>query len=453
MLPRAFFVSSLLTTSLVSGQGVGSYQSETHPKMTWQQCSGTGGSSCKSVSGEVVIDANWRWLHVKGDYTNCYDGNKWNTTLCSSNDKCSTSCVVEGADYPATYGITASGNALTLKFVTKGSYSTNIGSRTYLMKDTNTYQTFNLIGNEFTFDVDVSQLPCGLNGALYFVVMDAKGQGTAGAKYGTGYCDGQCPRDLKFINGKANAVGWQPSSNDQNAGVGERGSCCAEMDVWEANSISTALTPHSCDSATFVECSGDNCGGTYSGTRYSGPCDANGCDFNPYRLGVTDFYGKGKTVDTSKPFTVVTQFLGSGTTLSEIKRYYVQGSKVIENPQPKTPGITGNSITQAWCDAENAANKEEVYPFKDHGGMQSMANGMAKGMVLVMSLWDDHYANMLWLDSTYPTDADASTPGAARGDCATSSGVPADVESKNGNAQVKYSNIKFGPIGSTFKQP
>lgn len=24
----------------------------------------------------------------------------------------------------------------------------------------------------------------------------------AGAKYGTGYCDSQCPRDLKFINGK-----------------------------------------------------------------------------------------------------------------------------------------------------------------------------------------------------------------------------------------------------------
>ena len=45
---------------------------------------------------------------------------------------------------------------------------------------------FNLIGNEFTFDVDLSQLPCGLNGALYFVSMPAKGQGTPGAKYGTG---------------------------------------------------------------------------------------------------------------------------------------------------------------------------------------------------------------------------------------------------------------------------
>jgi len=82
-----------------------------------------------------------------------------------------------------------------------------------------------------------------------------------------------------------------------------------------------------------------------------------------------------------------------------------------------------------------------------------MAQGMAKGMVLVMSLWDDHYANMLWLDSTYPTDKDASFPGAARGDCSTSSGVPADVESKDANSQVKYFNIKFGPIGSTFKQP
>jgi cellulose 1,4-beta-cellobiosidase len=45
---------------------------------------------------------------------------------------------------------------------------------------------FNLIGNEFTFDVDLSQLPCGLNGALYFVSMPQKGHGTPGAKYGTG---------------------------------------------------------------------------------------------------------------------------------------------------------------------------------------------------------------------------------------------------------------------------
>lgn len=48
---------------------------------------------------------------------------------------------------------------------------------------------------------------CGLNGAVYFVSMDEDGgtskfsSNTAGAKYGTGYCDSQCPRDIKFIDG------------------------------------------------------------------------------------------------------------------------------------------------------------------------------------------------------------------------------------------------------------
>ena len=61
---------------------------------------------------------------------------------------------------------------------------------------------------EFSFDVDMSQLPCGLNGAVYLVQMDADGgmakfpSNKAGAKYGTGYCDSQCPHDIKFINGE-----------------------------------------------------------------------------------------------------------------------------------------------------------------------------------------------------------------------------------------------------------
>jgi cellulose 1,4-beta-cellobiosidase len=57
---------------------------------------------------------------------------------------------------------------------------------------------------------------------------------------------------------------------------------------------------------------------------------------------------------------------------------------------------------------------------------------------------------MLWLDSNYPTDRSASTPGTSRGPCATTSGKPADVESQQASAQVIYSNIKFGAINSTF---
>jgi cellulose 1,4-beta-cellobiosidase len=74
------------------------------------------------------------------------------------------------------------------------------------------YKMFHLKNREFTFDVDVSNLPCGLNGALYFVEMDQDGglseyaTNKAGAKYGTGYCDSQCPQDVKFINGLVSGV-------------------------------------------------------------------------------------------------------------------------------------------------------------------------------------------------------------------------------------------------------
>ena len=65
----------------------------------------------------------------------------------------------------------------------------------------------------------------------------------AGAKLGTGYCDAQCPHDLKWINGEANIIGWNSSKTDPNAGVGKYGTCCAELDIWEANKISTQVKP------------------------------------------------------------------------------------------------------------------------------------------------------------------------------------------------------------------
>jgi len=267
----------------------------------------------------------------------------------------------------------------------------------------------------------------------------------AGAKYGTGYCDAQCPRDLKFINGEGNAVGWKASSNDKNAGVGGYGSCCAEMDIWEANSVSTAYTPHSCTTVAQSRCSGDACGGTYSTDRYAGPCDADGCDFNSYRQGDTSFYGKGLKVDTSKVFTVVTQFIGNP--LTEIKRFYVQNGVLIPNSESTIEGNPGSSITSDFCDAQKVAFGDNR-SFQDKGGMASMSEALGAGMTLVMSVWDDHSANMLWLDSTYPITK--TGPGGPRGTCATTSGVPADVEAASPGAYVIYSNIKSGPINSTF---
>lgn len=140
-------------------------------------------------------------------YTNCYTGNTWDTSLCPDATTCAANCALDGADYTGTYGVTASGSSLKLDFVTNGA-NKNVGSRLYLMDTDTSYHIFKLLNQEFTFDVDLSTLPCGLNGALYFSEMAADGgmsefpTNKAGAKYGTGYCDSQCPKDLKFINGK-----------------------------------------------------------------------------------------------------------------------------------------------------------------------------------------------------------------------------------------------------------
>ena len=37
---------------------------------------------------------------------------------------------------------------------------------------------------------------------------------TAGAQRGTGYCDAQCTRDMKWTHGRANVKDWVPSETD-----------------------------------------------------------------------------------------------------------------------------------------------------------------------------------------------------------------------------------------------
>jgi cellulose 1,4-beta-cellobiosidase len=224
------------------------------------------------------------------------------------------------------------------------------------------------------------------------------------------------------------------------------------MDVWEANSVSAAYTPHPCTVTGQTRCSGEDCAVS---SRYDGLCDPDGCDFNSFRMGDTSFYGSGKKVDTSKKITVVTQFLTSTNsttgTLSEIRRLYVQNGVVIQNSKVNIPGMaaTTDSITDSFCSAQKTAFGD-TNSFASHGGLAAMGKALSNGVVLVMSIWDDHAAEMLWLDSSYPTTASASTPGIARGTCDTTSGKPTDVEANSPNASVTFSNIRFGDIGSTF---
>ena len=71
-------------------------------------------------------------------------------------------------------------------------------------------------------------------------------------------------------------------------------------------------------------------------------------------------------------------------------------------------------------------------------------DALDRGMVLVMSLWDDAEANMNWLDSDYPAGKSPSKPGVNRGPCASDSGKPAFLRSKFPDARVTYSEIKVG---------
>merc|ERR1712080_34828 len=88
--------------------------------------------------------------------------------------------------------------------------------------------------------------------------------------------------------------------------------------------------------------------------------------------------------------------------------------------------------------------------YGEKGGLKTMGDSLERGHVLVMSMWDDHDANMLWLDSNYPLDKDPSVPGVNRGPCPEDSGVPADMEANYPDATVIYGKIRFGELGSTY---
>ena len=121
----------------------------------------------------------------------------------------------------------------------------------------------------------------------------------------------------------------------------------------------------------------------------------------------------------------------------------------VKIPHPSATNIgAGNqsSITDAFCKTKASAYKDNDN-FETFGGLKRMGAVMDGGMTLVLSMWLDYEAHMLWLDSTYP--ANATGPGAARGTCATSSGNPPDIIKADPGSTIKWSKISIGAIGFT----
>lgn len=192
-----------LLAALAAAQQPGQYTSEVHPSLPSERCTLRNG--CVAANTSVVLDSQYRWIHNVGGYDSCTP-NGFNPTYCPDVESCGKNCALEGVDY-GSYGIHTNGSALTLNlFVTNGNVTSLSSPRVYLFDEsTGTYDAMKLLNQEFTFDVDVSKVPCGVNGALYFSEMSANGSAsdinTAGAKYGTGYCDAQCPTN-NFVNGE-----------------------------------------------------------------------------------------------------------------------------------------------------------------------------------------------------------------------------------------------------------
>ncbi|KAI9049257.1 hypothetical protein LZ554_007104 [Drepanopeziza brunnea f. sp. 'monogermtubi'] len=83
----------------------------------------------------------------------------------------------------------------------------SLSSRLYLLEPAgDRYEMLKSSGDDLSFDVDMSKLPCGMNGALYLSEMAADGGRSnlnpTGAGYGSGYCDAQC-YTLPFLNSGA----------------------------------------------------------------------------------------------------------------------------------------------------------------------------------------------------------------------------------------------------------
>ena len=384
----------LAALPLVNGQQPGSVTPEVHPKLSTWQCTKSGG--CVEQDTSVVLDWNYRWFHTSDNTTSCTTSAGIDSTLCPDQATCAQNCVVEGTNY-ATSGIETTGSSLTLKQFVKDAEGkiNSVSPRAYLLGADGDYVMFKLLGQELSFDVDVSTLPCGENAALYFSEMDATGgrneHNTGGANYGSGYCDAQCPVQT-WNNGTLNTA--------------HQGSCCNEMDILEANSRANAFTPH--------PCMGDN-------------CDKAGCGFNPYARGNKQYYGPGLTLDTSKPFTMITQFItDDGTTsgkLSKIARYYVQNGQKIATALPD-----GDVILADACSVGDP-----------YGGLAGMGEALGRGMVLALSIWNDNAGFMNWLDS------------GDNGPCTETEGNPTDIQANHPDSQVVLSNIRWGDIDSTVQ--
>merc|ERR1712153_126040 len=218
-------------------------------------------------------------------------------------------------------------------------------------------------------------------------------------------------------------------------------------DLWEANMWATAFMPHPASNPGLHVCMGDDECGSQDGDRFKAPTDRDGCDINAYRLGHRNFYGPGSDfqVNTQQPFSVVTRFHAPSSDLIGIEQFYVQNGQEIHHPN--SVGLHNKNIETDETCADQKKGFGDRNRFEEVGGMKKMGEALDRGMVLVISMWDDILVHMNWLDS-YMGD-DPSAPGALRGPCDPKDGAPETLREEHPDSKYTVSNLRWGEFGST----
>jgi len=146
------------------------------------------------------------------------------------------------------------------------------------------YWQTDLANNVWSYDIDVSQVSCKCNAAMYWVNMPGyEGGNPYPADWGIYYCD------ANFVNGN-----W-----------------CPEYDTFEGNAETMGVAIHTCQ---------------YTPPNEYPSCDRAGCGKNAC-AGISGQYGRGRTIDTTRPYRISHAQIMDGDYLVASNHYFNQEGK------------------------------------------------------------------------------------------------------------------------------
>jgi len=236
------------------------------------------------------------------------------------------------------------------------------------------YYQWQLLGTTLSYTVDLSNVSCSCNSALYLVSMP--GFNSSGSQSGS-----PDPRGNYYCGANAG----KPSRDTSKPTPPSRGNYCPELDLLEANRFAIQSTPHICN-------------GTNRGPGFYPMCDWHGC--------ATAVYNESKTalcpdesciINTHRPFRHSISFPVQ-TALDSDGNADVM-LVAIENVLEQE----GRRFTFSTCQASNAqwtSGDPTEY-------LRRMTANMKHGMVMDISLWGLSNSGMSWLDG----------PTGCKGDC------------------------------------